>query len=112
MKLHELYAQVTNNIIKDLEGGVATWVKPCLWHLCLMIIQKPFVVGEWTMRAKALLIIFASLLASSACHAGQCPADPFKASKAIWNWGDIPTGAVRTGVHPCGRKMTCVGGAV
>ena len=28
MKLHELYAQVTNAIIKDLERGVATWVKP------------------------------------------------------------------------------------
>jgi antirestriction protein ArdC len=28
MKLHELYAQVTSAIIKDLEGGVATWVKP------------------------------------------------------------------------------------
>ena len=28
MKLHELYAQVTSTIIRDLEGGVATWVKP------------------------------------------------------------------------------------
>jgi antirestriction protein ArdC len=28
MKLHELYAQVTSTIIKDLERGVATWVKP------------------------------------------------------------------------------------
>src|SRR5664279_419195 len=28
MKLHELYTQVTSAIIKDLEGGVATWVKP------------------------------------------------------------------------------------
>ena len=28
MKLQELYAQVTSTIIKDLEGGVATWVKP------------------------------------------------------------------------------------
>jgi antirestriction protein ArdC len=28
MKLHELYAQVTSTIIKDFEGGVATWVKP------------------------------------------------------------------------------------
>jgi antirestriction protein ArdC len=28
MKLHELYAQVTSAIIKDLEVGVATWVKP------------------------------------------------------------------------------------
>jgi antirestriction protein ArdC len=28
MKLQELYAQVTSTIIKDLERGVATWVKP------------------------------------------------------------------------------------
>jgi antirestriction protein ArdC len=28
MKLQELYAQVTSTIIKDLEKGVATWVKP------------------------------------------------------------------------------------
>jgi antirestriction protein ArdC len=28
MKLQELYSQVTSTIIKDLEGGVATWVKP------------------------------------------------------------------------------------
>ena len=28
MKVHELYASVTNRIIKDLEAGVAPWVKP------------------------------------------------------------------------------------
>ena len=28
MKLQELYAQVTATIINDLEGGVATWLKP------------------------------------------------------------------------------------
>jgi hypothetical protein len=66
--------------------------------------------GRENMRGRAILLIFASVLAASAAHAGQCPADPFKASKAIWNWGDIPTGQVRTGKHPCGRQMTCTGG--
>jgi antirestriction protein ArdC len=28
MKIHQLYADVTANIIKDLEAGTAPWVKP------------------------------------------------------------------------------------
>jgi hypothetical protein len=63
------------------------------------------------MSGRALpLIIFALLLVPSAGHAAQCPADPFKASKAIWNWGDLQTGETKTAKHPCGRQMTCTGG--
>lgn len=57
-----------------------------------------------------LLTIVAFLLAPSVGHAMQCPADPFKASKAIWNWGDLQTGETKTARHPCGRLMTCTGG--
>ena len=60
-----------------------------------------------------LLILFVAvpaLVAPSAGYAGRCPADPFKASTALWNWGDMRTGQVKTGLHPCGRKITCTGG--
>jgi hypothetical protein len=64
------------------------------------------------MRARALGLIVASsvIVSASAGYAKQCPADPFKASTALWNWGELRTGEVRTGVHPCGRKITCIGG--
>ncbi|GGI32892.1 hypothetical protein GCM10010987_71670 [Bradyrhizobium guangdongense] len=64
------------------------------------------------MRAIGLIIVgmFAGLAWS--VEAKQCPADPFLASKTIWNWGEFRTGEVRTGVHPCGRKMTCIGGKI
>jgi|GEM_PF-2263182 len=68
------------------------------------------------MRKGALLLIFvASILAPSAghaktSHAKKCPADPYKASQAVWNWGLIRTGEQATAVHPCGRKITCIGG--
>jgi antirestriction protein ArdC len=28
MRMHELYASITASIIKDLEAGTATWVRP------------------------------------------------------------------------------------
>ena len=65
------------------------------------------------MRAKAFpLMVVASLLAApSTGYAGNCPADPFKASKTVWNWGILKTGQQATAVHPCGRKITCIGGS-
>ena len=64
------------------------------------------------MRKGALLLIFvASVLASSSAFAGKCPADPFKASKTVWNWGILKTGQQATAMHPCGRKITCIGGS-
>jgi hypothetical protein len=63
------------------------------------------------MRTGVLLLVAASVLAPSAANAAnRCPADPFKASKAIWNWGDLRTGETKTAKHPCGRQMTCIGG--
>lgn len=56
------------------------------------------------------LLLLASFTVSPAIAASKCPADPFKASTALWNWGDLRTGEVRTGTHPCGRKITCNGG--
>lgn len=69
---------------------------------------------EITMRAvRGALLIGSYVLFTSVAHAaGKCPADPFIASKAIWNWGDFRSGEVRSGVHPCGRKMTCIGGKI
>jgi hypothetical protein len=51
-----------------------------------------------------------TLLTSSASYADNCPASAFKASTAIWKFGDIPTGQTRTARHPCGKQITCVGG--
>ena len=63
------------------------------------------------MRFAILVIVFA-LLGPFAAHAKQCPTDPILASKTIWNWGEFRSGEVRTGVHPCGRQMTCIGGKI
>ena len=64
------------------------------------------------MRAGALLLIVtASVLAPTSAFAGKCPADPYMASKTIWNWGILKTGQLATGTHPCGRKITCIGGS-
>jgi hypothetical protein len=62
------------------------------------------------MRTGALLVVAASVLAPSSAYAGKCPADPFKASQVVWNWGILKPGEQATGVHPCGRKITCIGG--
>ncbi len=64
------------------------------------------------MRAIAFLFLAAAMiaLAPSGGHAKSCPANAFKASAAIWPFGAIETGETRTGTHPCGRQMTCVGG--
>ena len=63
------------------------------------------------MRTGALLLIVtASVLFPSAAFAGKCPADPYKASQAVWNWGILKTGELATAEHPCGRKITCIGG--
>jgi hypothetical protein len=69
--------------------------------------------GAINMRAITILASALAgfvLLASSASYAGKCPASAFKASTAIWKFGDIPTGQTRTARHPCGRQITCVGG--
>jgi len=62
----------------------------------------------------ALLIAFAAasaaLAAASAVRAAGCPADPHSASLALWPVGTIPTGSTVTGMHRCGRALTCVGG--
>ena len=57
-----------------------------------------------------VLLVIAAFLSIPAAHASRCPADPFSASKAIWNWGDLQTGETKTAKHPCGRQMTCTGG--
>ena len=62
------------------------------------------------MIRRGMLLVIAAFLSIPAAHASQCPADPFTASKAIWNWGDLLTGETKTAKHPCGRQMTCTGG--
>jgi len=58
----------------------------------------------------AFAATFAALAAASAVQAGGCPADPRRASLALWPGGTIATGKTVTGTHPCGRTLTCVGG--
>ena len=58
----------------------------------------------------ALVASIAIVAAPSAVHAKDCPADPRKASLALWPGGSIPTGKTVTGTHPCGRQLACTGG--
>jgi hypothetical protein len=45
-------------------------------------------------------------------QAATCPADPAKASFAIWKEGELKMNVEATGTHPCGRQMACSGGSV
>jgi serine/threonine protein kinase len=40
----------------------------------------------------------------------NCPESALSASKVLWNSGEIRSGGVVTGRHPCGRSMQCSGG--
>jgi hypothetical protein len=59
---------------------------------------------------RLLMILVVSLLVPSAGHAKECPADPYKASEVVWAWGALIYGSPVTAMHPCGRKITCIGG--
>jgi hypothetical protein len=59
---------------------------------------------------RLLMILVASLLVPSACYAKGCPSDLYKAGKEIWTPGTLTYGSAATAVHPCGRKITCIGG--
>lgn len=43
--------------------------------------------------------------------AQSCPTDASRASYSIWAGGSIRYKQTKTGTHPCGRKMRCVGGS-
>ncbi len=62
------------------------------------------------MRTKTLLLATIGLLAIPSTGHAKCPADPVKASAALWSAGTVPTGVSQTETHPCGRKITCTGG--
>jgi hypothetical protein len=52
----------------------------------------------------------AVLLAVATAQAQNCPADASKASRTLWASGSISTGKSVSGMHPCGRRITCTGG--
>ena len=63
------------------------------------------------MRTLIALTAAAIILAApSAVAAKSCPASPRDASLALWPGNSIPTGQTVTGIHPCGRRLTCTGG--
>ena len=63
------------------------------------------------MRAiRLLMILIASLLLPSVAYAAKCPADPYKASQVVWPLGALTYRQPSTAVHPCGRRITCIGG--
>jgi len=59
----------------------------------------------------AAMTAFLAVIASQA-NAASCPADPERASYAIWKVGELKMKVEATGKHPCGREMTCTGGSV
>ena len=63
------------------------------------------------MRATTVIATtLAVMFLPTSVFATACPASALKASTAIWQSGSIAKGTVRNGTHPCGKKMTCVGG--
>ena len=65
------------------------------------------------MKASLLAALAVSTIIMAApARAANCPADPEKASFAIWNAGELKMNVEATGTHPCGRQMTCSGGSV
>jgi hypothetical protein len=64
-----------------------------------------------TLRALALAAAMTLLLAPMPAAAAQkCPSSATSASTALWPKGSIRTGQSKTGTHPCGRRITCMGG--
>ena len=59
----------------------------------------------------ALAALSCGCLTASA-EAASCPADPAKASYAIWKRGELKMDQEETGTHPCGRRMACSGGSI
>jgi hypothetical protein len=62
------------------------------------------------LAASALALAIAIFAASSVAEAKDCLANARSASLALWAGGTIPTGKTVTGMHPCGRQLTCIGG--
>ena len=61
-------------------------------------------------RLTAIAAAIAFLALPGIVRARDCPVDARNASLVLWPGGAIPTGRTVTGAHPCGRKLTCVGG--
>lgn len=64
------------------------------------------------MRTISLLLLTAAMLSTGSAIAQnkKCPSNDTRASVAIWPRGAISAGEEKTGAHPCGRRMTCIGG--
>jgi hypothetical protein len=56
------------------------------------------------------LIALAVVAAPALAAAASCPENARNASLALWAGGTIPTEKTVTGTHPCGRRLSCVGG--
>ena len=63
---------------------------------------------------RPLLIVpclaFGIALAPALAHAQSCPKDASAASYAVWAANTLRNDV--TGVHPCGRRLTCARGLV
>lgn len=57
-----------------------------------------------------LLAMLFLVAAAPLAQAATCPKDATRASLAVWPPNSIRTGSSVTGVHPCGRAITCTGG--
>jgi hypothetical protein len=65
------------------------------------------------MRALLLAVIALFAAGLPPAHAQvvrpACPVDAEKAGYSIWPAGSLPASAVRQGLHPCGRRLECIG---
>ncbi len=65
---------------------------------------------EMFAKQKLFLVVIFLIFMPSFSWAKGCPADPYKASQAIWPLGALGWRQSATAMHPCGRKITCIGG--
>ena len=49
-------------------------------------------------------------LAPPVVQAQTCPRNATRASMQMWPAGSLLPGQSVTGTHPCGRRITCIGG--
>ena len=62
---------------------------------------------------KALIFaFFAAVVLSGAgpSFAASCPSEALKAGLELWPVGQVNCGETKTGTHPCGKSVTCIGG--
>lgn len=79
-------------------GAVGSWLKPGRG-----LVMRVLLFAIFTLFAAGLPPAQAQVARAA------CPVDAEKASYSIWPAGSLPAGTVRQRLHPCGRRLECIG---